>query len=214
MQFFRSSFVIHHSSFRPLVHRSDRRSVGERQEHHRPGHVRRSRVPAAGLADGSGGDRRTGPAADQRNHPPVHRRRFLFAAELDQALQVLSSGEQFRCDLARALAGDEGGRRGRRAEKTVSSGPSAKTPRASSALRPPPSALGRFRRVHQRGRSERGAGRFGGRCQGHPRGPDRLPLRGRDLPLRRDRVARARLGDRHGHGHLLAEASSATADPA
>ena len=30
-------------------------------------------------------------------------------------------------------------------------------------------------------------------------GPDRLPVRRRDLPLRRDRVACARLGDRHGH---------------
>ena len=45
-------------------------------------------------------------------------------------------------------------------------------------------------------------------------GPDRLPVRGRHLPLRRDRVARAGLGDRHGHGQLLAEVSSATADRA
>ncbi len=129
--------------------------------------------------------------------------------------QVLSGGEQFRCDLARALAGDEGGRR--RAEGGEDSqqraiGEDSKSVVPPSALRLPPLVVfDEFTSV-----VDRNVARVvvGGRGQGHPRGSNRLPLRGRDLPLRRDRVARARLGHRHGHGHLFAEASSATADPA
>ena len=54
---------------------------------------------------GPGGDRRPGRPADQGDHRPVHGRGLQLAAELDQAVpRALSNGEQFRCDLARALA--------------------------------------------------------------------------------------------------------------
>ena len=53
--------------------------------------------------------------------------------------QVLSGGEQFRCDWRGHWLETKAEGGGRRAEKTVSSGPSAKTPRAS--FRPPPSAF-------------------------------------------------------------------------
>ena len=150
------------------------------------------------VAGRSGGDRRTGRAADQGDHPPVHRRRLLLAAELDQAVQ--------RAEQRRAVPLRPGPGAGRNDEcrRMNDECTKAENPhlRFTFVIRPSSFAARRLRRVHQRGRSERGPGRVGGDCQGHPRGPDRLPLRGRHLPLRRDRVARAGLGDRHGHGHV------------
>ena len=107
--------------------------------------------------------------------------------------QVLSCGERFRCDLARALA-EVSGSRSRESVRPA--------PRPSS---PDPQPSRRLRRIHQRRRSHRGQGLLGGDRQGHPPRAPALPVRRRDVPLRRRRVARARLGARHGDGELLGE---------
>ncbi len=121
--------------------------------------------------------------------------------------RVLSGGEQFRCDLARALSG----RRCRTGCQPVLRNP---VPKKHTGQVNNLSYNRRLRRVHFGCRSERRAGRLGGDREGHPRGLDRPPLRRRHLPLRRHRVARAGLGDRHGRGPIFPEASSATADRA
>ena len=107
--------------------------------------------------------------------------------------QVLSNGEQFRCDLAR-----------RRARM------------CRPGCRPAggPGEIVGVRRVHQRGGPQRGAGGVGGDRQGAAGRADRRAVRRRHLPLRRDRVARAGLGHRHGHLDVHAEVSSTTADRA
>ena len=117
---------------------------------------------------------------------------------------VLSGGERFRCDLARALGGD------------ACDGPSGEREKENSraALRSLRSARPGLRRIHQRRRSHGRESRFGGGGQSDSQRQDRLPLRGRHLPLRRDRVARARLGARYVELLVSAEVSSTTADRA
>ena len=89
----------------PLAHRSDRRPVGQRQEHDRPGDVRRARLSAARVA----ADRAV---VDGLGERPIKEITRLFTAvgfssppSWIKPYHVLSNGEQFRCDLARALAG-------------------------------------------------------------------------------------------------------------
>ena len=65
--------------------------------------------------------------------------------------QVLSNGEQFRCDLARALS---------QADHNNTAGQAGRQPEVGRGT------TCRVRRVHQRGRSQRGPGRFGGDGQG------------------------------------------------
>ena len=93
---------------------------------------------------------------------------------------VLSGGEQFRCDLARALA----------------------------------SGSGEWRVVAFDEFTERGQDRLGGDRQGKSQRHDPVPFRGGHLPLRRHRVAPARLDHRHGHVRVRPEASSTTPDRA
>ena len=143
------------------------------------------RVYRRGVAAGPGGHRRPGRPADQGDHRPVHGRGVQLAAELGQAVP--------------------------RAQQ-----------RGAVPLRPGPAlaqcdatrVAGRVRRIHQRGGPQRGAGGVGGDRQGAARRADRRAVRGRHLPLRRDRVAPAGLGHRHGHLDVHAEVSSTTADRA
>ena len=88
---------------------------------------------------------------------------------------VLSGGEQFRCDLARALATAAG------------------RPRRGIGA-----AAGGVRRIHQRRRPASGPGRLGGGGQGGAWRPGGGAVCGGRLSLRRRRVARARLDRRHG----------------
>ena len=125
---------------------------------------------------GSGSDRLPGRSADQGDHGPVYRRGVRLAAQLDQAYQVLSTGEQFRCDLARALAFPMSPFRRRTARATASRccrrrcrwWPSTSSPASSIATLP-----GSPRR----------------RLPRDPQGDDRRPICRRDVPLRRDRMA-------------------------
>jgi hypothetical protein len=116
---------------------------------------------------------------------------------------VLSGGEQFRCDLARALA------RGCQLS-AISYQPDKRSCRQPTADSRQPTAACCFRRIHQRGRSQRCQGLLGGDCQGDSSREHPVPIRGGDLPLRRGRVARARLGPGYGQCPAPAEASSAT----
>jgi hypothetical protein len=92
--------------------------------------------------------------------------------------QVLSNGERFRCDLARALA--EGYRL-----STVDHTPSTPSD-------PEPTT------ESQRRRPQRRQGLLGRDRQRHPPWPSAMPIRRYYLPLRRRCLARARLDRRHG----------------
>ena len=122
---------------------------------------------------GSGGGRWPGRPADQGDHRPVHRRGLQLAAQLDQAVHVLSGGEQFRCDLARALAARS--RESRVESRELRAESRVRSEESGSRLCTPDSQLstlgsrlstGGLRRIHQRGRPQRGADRLGGDRQG------------------------------------------------
>lgn len=99
---------------------------------------------------------------------------------------VLSGGEQFRCDLVRALAAED------------------ETAEADGGA--PIVAFDEFTSVVDRNVAHR----FGRYRQGHSWRPDYSSLRRRHLPLRCGGMAGARLDHRHGHSHVSLEASSAS----
>ena len=106
---------------------------------------------------------------------------------------VLSNGEQFRCDLAAGAV--------RRTDRET----------RAAARGPPLVVFDEFTSVVDRNVARVVSAAI---AKAHAQRADRRPVRGRHLPLRRDRVARAGLGDRHGHGDFHPEVSSATADRA
>ena len=135
---------------RRLADRPDRRARRAAARARSPGELFGERLyRAAALARGSRGGRLPGRPADQGDHRAVHGRGFQLAAELDQA-------------VPRALAA---------ASSSAATWP-GRWPRRASGRR---AAAGRVRRVHQRGRPQRGADRLGGDCQGDSRGADRVP---------------------------------------
>ena len=115
--------------------------------------------------------------------------------------QVLSTGQRFRCDLARALGSELSGamRESEAWQSTLATAPSAGSTRAYS----------RLRRIHQRRGSHGRQGLFDGDCQGDSAREHSVPVRGGDLSLRCGRVARGGLGVGHGHGSARTEAASA-----
>ena len=201
-----------------VARRADRRAVRQRQEHHRPATVRRCvyQPAASGRQDRA--------VIDGLGERPIKEITGLFTAvgfssppSWVKPYHVLSNGEQFRCDLARGrwrkarqLARDAESGDGEMQPKTGNS-PSpasppvgrAALPRWSSSTNSPAWSIATWP-----GWSRRPS------PKGMQSGPDRRPLRGRHLPLRRDRVAPAGLGHRHGHVDFQAEVSSSTADRA
>ena len=159
----------------------DRRPLGQRQEHHRP---------ASSSATGS-----TAAAAWPRDRAvvdclgdrPIKEITGLFTAvgfssppSWIKPYHVLS-----RRRAVSLRPGPGAGRgRARRIEPLEADSPSRSSPSTSSPAWSIATWPGSARRRSPR--AIRG-------------GTDRLPVRGRHLPLRRDRVARARLGHRHGH---------------
>ncbi len=117
---------------------------------------------------------------------------------------VLSTGERFRCDLARALAGGwaVGSRQWavRSEAAAVGNGDSPPTAHCPLPTAHCPLSPGRLRRIHLGRRSQRRTGLLRRHCEGHSTRDDPVPIRRGDVPLRRGRVARSGLGAGHGRG--------------
>ena len=190
---------------RAVGRRPHRRPVRQRQEHRR-------RATFCATSCTSGADWPADRAViDCFGELPVRQVIELFTAvgfssppSWVKPYRVLSCGERFRCDLATSIA----------AVAKCDRGVAARATRLRTSLRNPRLATRnsprRLRRVHQRRRSQRRARVLRGHRQGHSPRQHSVPVRRRDLPLRRGRVARGRLGARHGHVAAPAEASSAT----
>ena len=130
--------------------------------------------------------------------------------------RVLSNGEQFRCDLARALAGEMNDECGMMNDEVTSNFGSIHPAlpfiiHHSSLIIPPLVVFDEFTSVVDRNVARVVSAAV---AKGIRSGQIGCRLRRRHVPLRRHRVARARLGHRHGHRQLHAEVSSATADRA
>ena len=105
---------------------------------------------------------------------------------------VLSNGERFRCDLARALAGTNMSPTSEPVLNSSAIQIAAATERRLVVYDEFTSVVDRQVAQHRLGRDQ----------QGNSRRPDQLPFYRRYLSLRRGRVARARLGGRHGDAQL------------
>ena len=136
--------------------------------------------------------RRPAGAAGRRT---VHGRRLQLAAVVGQAVP--------RAELRRAVSLRFGAGA---VARVPSQEPRVQMPDGLTTglrrLTPDSDSPRRLRRIHQRRRSQRRPGLLGGDRQGDSPRPHSVPVRRRDVPLRRGRVARARLGARHGHGEL------------
>lgn len=112
---------------------------------------------------------------------------------------VMSCGERFRCDLAKALS------KGYQ--------PSAVNCRPENSSCQEPKASHSFRRIHKRRRSTSCQGMLDCHCQGNPQRKHPREIHRGHLSLRRGRVAGSGLGARHGDRAVRSEAASAAGDP-
>ena len=129
------------------------------------------------LPEAAGGTAHQWHTVDQGDHPAVHGRGIRLAAELGKAIP---RAEQWRAIPLRPGPGAGGNRSD--GVRGVEGGVNASHRAPAHLHNPHPTASG-FRRVHQRGGPQRGPRGIGRRGPGDPARPDRLPFRGRHLPL-------------------------------